>query len=121
GASTTPGKLYVQPELFPDVQNRHILLLDDILDTGNTLDYLIRHLRGLDPASLEVAVLLRKRGRQLVPVEPDYCGFDIPDVFVVGYGLDYNDEYRNLPDIAVMSDELLRSKELRMRPGLDAR
>jgi len=121
GESTTPGRLYVQPELLPDVRDRHILLLDDILDTGKTLDYLIRHLRGLNPASLEVAVLLRKRGRQVVPVEPDYCGFDIPNVFVVGYGLDYNDEYRNLPDIAVVSDELLHTKDSLVRPGLEAR
>jgi hypoxanthine phosphoribosyltransferase len=64
---------------------------------------------------------LRKRGRQVVPVEPDYCGFDIPNVFVVGYGLDYNDEYRNLPDIAVVSDELLHSKDSLVRPGLEAR
>jgi hypoxanthine phosphoribosyltransferase len=121
GPATTPGRLHVQPELLPDVRDRHILLLDDILDTGKTLDYLIRHLHGLKPASLEVAVLLRKRGRQQVQVEPDYCGFDIPNVFVVGYGLDYNDEYRNLPDIAVLSEEILHSKESLVRPGLDAR
>jgi hypoxanthine phosphoribosyltransferase len=102
GATTTPGALRVGPELVPDVRGRHVLLLDDILDTGQTLGFLIDHLRGLGPASVRSAVLLRKAGRQRVPVEPDYCGFDIPDVFVVGYGLDYNDEYRHLPYIGVV-------------------
>jgi hypoxanthine phosphoribosyltransferase len=104
GPTTQPGPLHVQPELFPDVRGRHILLLDDILDTGKTLDYLVHYLRGLSPESLQVAVLLRKQGRQLVNLEPDYCGFDIPNKFVVGYGLDYNDEYRNLPYIAILPD-----------------
>src|SRR5262249_21904320 len=102
GATTTPGQLHVQPELVPDLRGRHVLLLDDILDTGQTLDYLVRHLAGLGLASLRTAVLLRKRARQKVALEPDYCGFDIPDVFVVGYGLDFNDEYRHLPYIGVL-------------------
>jgi len=102
GATTTPGALRVGPELVPDVRGRHVLLLDDILDTGQTLAYLIEHLKGLGAASVRSAVLLRKTGRQRVPVEPDYCGFDIPDVFVVGYGLDYNDEYRHLPYIGIV-------------------
>jgi hypoxanthine phosphoribosyltransferase len=102
GATTTPGELRIQPELVPDVAGRDVLLLDDILDTGQTLAYLVKHLEGLGAASVKVAVLLRKTGRQQLPVEPDYCGFDIPDAFVVGYGLDYNDEYRHLPYIAVL-------------------
>ena len=102
GSSTAPGALHIQPELVPDVRGRHILLIDDILDTGQTLAYLSDHLRNLGAASLRVAVLLRKRGRQTVSFEPDYCGFDIPNAFVVGYGLDYNDEYRNLPYLAVL-------------------
>jgi hypoxanthine phosphoribosyltransferase len=102
GAATTPGALHVQPELVPDVKGRHVILLDDILDTGQTLYYLTRHMLSLGPASLRVAVLLRKRGRQKMAIEPDYCGFEIPDAFVVGYGLDYNDEYRNLPYVAVL-------------------
>jgi hypoxanthine phosphoribosyltransferase len=104
GAVTNPGELHVQPELVPDVRGRDVLLLDDILDTGQTLSYLMEHLRNVGAASLRVAVLLRKRGRQKVPLEPDYCGFDIPDAFVVGYGLDYNDEYRHLPYIAVLPE-----------------
>jgi hypoxanthine phosphoribosyltransferase len=102
GATTSPGALQVQPELVPDVRGRHVLLLDDILDTGQTLDYLVRHLARLGATSVRVGVLLRKQGRQKIALEPDYCGFTIPDCFVVGYGLDYNDEYRNLPYIAVL-------------------
>jgi hypoxanthine phosphoribosyltransferase len=102
GAVTSAGQLHVQPELMPDFTGRHVLLIDDILDTGQTLRYLVDHLHTLDLASVRVAVLLRKQGRQKVPIEPDYCGFDIPDAFVVGYGLDFNDEYRQLPYIAVL-------------------
>src|SRR5947209_5998860 len=102
GAVTAPGELRVGPDLVPDVRGRHVLLLDDILDTGQTLAHLLGHLRDLGPLSVRVAVLLRKLGRQTVVLEPDYFGFDIPDAFVVGYGLDYNDEYRNLPYLAVL-------------------
>jgi hypoxanthine phosphoribosyltransferase len=102
GSSTTPGPLHVHAELQPDVSGRHVLLLDDILDTGRTLAQVTQHLQSLGPASVRVAVLLRKKGRQEVPLEPDYCGFEIPNAFVVGYGLDYNDEYRHLPYVAVL-------------------
>jgi hypoxanthine phosphoribosyltransferase len=104
GATTRPGELYISPDLVPDVKGRHVLLLDDILDTGRTLSHLVKHLEGLGAASVRVAVLLRKLGRQEVHLEPDYCGFDIPDRFVVGYGLDYNDEYRHLPYVAVLPE-----------------
>jgi hypoxanthine phosphoribosyltransferase len=104
GPTTTPGTLHVQPELVPDVRGHEVLLLDDILDTGKTLAYLVEHLSALGVASLRVAVLLRKRGRQLIAIEPDYCGFDIPDAFVVGYGLDFNDEFRHLPHIAILQE-----------------
>jgi hypoxanthine phosphoribosyltransferase len=102
GTTTTPGELHIDPGLLHDVRGRHVLLLDDILDTGQTLSHLVEHLRQQGPASLRCAVLLRKMGRQTVPIEPDYCGFDIPDAFVVGYGLDYNDEHRQLPYVAVL-------------------
>jgi hypoxanthine phosphoribosyltransferase len=104
GPTTTPGKLRIAPELVPDVRGRHVLLLDDILDTGQTLSHVVRHLHGLGAASVRVAVLLRKLGRQQVEFEPDYCGFDIPDRFVVGYGLDFNDEYRHLPFVGLLED-----------------
>jgi len=106
GAVTRPGELQVQAELVPDLRGRHVLLLDDILDTGRTLVHLVGQLRGLEPASLRVGVLLRKEGRQELPLEPDYCGFRIPDLFVIGYGLDFNDEYRHLPHVAVLPAEI---------------
>lgn len=105
GRQTTPGPLHVEPELLPDLEGRNVLLVDDILDTGQTLSTLVGHLRSLGVRSLRVAVLLRKHGRQVVPLEPDYCGFEIPNRFVVGYGLDFNDEYRHLPYVAVLSEE----------------
>jgi hypoxanthine phosphoribosyltransferase len=84
------------------VRGRHILLLDDILDTGATLSQVVKHLTELGAASVKTCVLLRKIGRQIVPFEPDYVGFTIPDAFVVGYGLDFNDDYRHLPYIGVL-------------------
>ena len=99
---TQRGELHVQADLVPDLRGRHVLLLDDILDTGRTLDHVVWHLRTLAPASLKIAVLLRKRGRQEVDLQADWCGFEIPNVFVIGYGLDYNDEYRHLPHVAVL-------------------
>jgi hypoxanthine phosphoribosyltransferase len=104
GTDTRAGQLRIGPELLPDVRNRHVLLVDDILDTGKTLAHLVEHLNRLGTSSVKVAVLLRKRGRQEVPLEPDYYGFDIPNLFVVGYGLDFNDEYRNLPYVAVLPE-----------------
>jgi hypoxanthine phosphoribosyltransferase len=102
GAATTPGALAIRDELLPDITDRHVLLLDDILDTGKTLTRVVAHLIDKGAASVRVGVLLRKVGRQEVPFEPDFVGFTIPDKFVVGYGLDYNDEYRHLPYIGVL-------------------
>ncbi len=105
GPTIKAGDLHIGPELLPDVSGHHVLLLDDILDTGQTLGYLVKYLNTLGVASLRVGVLLRKQGRQQVAMEPDYVGFEIPDSFVVGYGLDYNDEYRHLPYLAVLGEE----------------
>jgi hypoxanthine phosphoribosyltransferase len=102
GETTTPGQLTIHSGVAPDVHDRNVLLLDDILDSGQTLHEVIQLVRKLEPRSLRVGVLLRKRARQKIPLEPDYCGFEIPDAFVVGYGLDYNDEYRGLPYVGVM-------------------
>lgn len=102
GSATTPGRLEVRDELLPDLSDRQVLLLDDILDTGKTLTRVVAHLINRGAASVKVGVLLRKLGRQEVPFEPDFVGFAIPDKFVVGYGLDFNDEYRHLPYIGVL-------------------
>lgn len=105
GATTTAGQLRIGVELLADVRGRHVLLLDDVLDSGQTLSYLVKHLHEQGALSVKVAVLLRKLGRQVHPVHADYVGFEIPDEFVVGYGLDYNDEYRQLPHVAVLPRE----------------
>ena len=105
GKTTTAGQLHLGAEILSDVRGRHVLLLDDILDTGQTLSYLTRHLLEQGALSVRVGVLLRKTGRQVHHVHVDFVGFEIPDAFVVGYGLDYNDEYRQLPYIAVLPGE----------------
>lgn len=105
GETTTPGKVLIHDELLPDLVGKHVLLLDDILDTGKTLTRVVSHLLDKGAESVKVAVLLRKLGRQEVPFDPDFTGFAIPDKFVIGYGLDYNDEYRHLPFIGVLPDQ----------------
>jgi len=99
GETTIPGDLNIDASMLPDIHGRNILLVDDILDSGNTLSKLTIYLKEKGCKSIRTAVLLRKMDKQEQPIEPDYCGFEIPDKFVVGYGLDYNDEYRNLPYI----------------------
>jgi hypoxanthine phosphoribosyltransferase len=102
GKTTTPGALSVNADLLPEVRGHHVLLVDDIFDTGQTLEQLLVDFDELAPRSLRSAVLLRKRGRQRVAIEPDYIAFEIPDEFVVGYGLDYQDIHRNLPYVAAL-------------------
>jgi hypoxanthine phosphoribosyltransferase len=99
--STRPGPLVLNLDLLSsDVRGRDVLLVDDIFDTGNTLWELLPQIDELGPSSVRTAVLLRKQGRCEVPIAPHHVGFDIPNVFVVGYGLDYRDQYRNLPHVA---------------------
>ena len=105
GATTTAGVLVVNESFAPDVAGRDVLLLDDILDTGHTLSTLVRRMDDRGALSVRTAVLLRKVGRQEVHLEPDYCGFTIPDKFVVGYGLDFDDDYRHLPYVGVLTPE----------------
>ncbi len=105
--TTEPGELRIYADGLLDIQDRHVLLVDDIFDTGHTLVRVIEQLKLFHPATIRSAVLLRKNGKQQVAYQPDFVGFDIPDVFVVGYGLDYADLYRNLPYVAALdSDEL---------------
>jgi hypoxanthine phosphoribosyltransferase len=106
GTATTAGRLEIDDHLLPDVTGRHVLLLDDILDTGQTISQVVGHVRGKGALSVRTCVLLRKIGRQTVPFEPDFTGFEIPDKFVIGYGLDFDDEYRHLPFIGVLPDHL---------------
>jgi len=112
GAATVPGRLEIHAELLPDVRGRDVLLVDDIFDTGRTLAALVRQIAALGPGSLRSAVLLRKRERQEVQLEPDYFVFEIPNVFVVGYGLDYRDSYRHLPYLAQLDEADLVGADL---------
>lgn len=102
---TVRGELTINSALMPDVANRDVLLIDDIFDTGHTLEQVTALVGKLGPTTLRSCVLLRKAGRQEVDFQPDFVGFEIPDEFVVGYGLDYRDFYRNLPYIAVLDPE----------------
>ncbi|MCC6494594.1 MAG: hypoxanthine phosphoribosyltransferase [Pirellulales bacterium] len=105
GATTTRGELTINSELMLDVTGRDVLLVDDIFDTGHTLSKVVEMLRDFKPASIHSAVLLRKLGRQETVYEPDFVAFKIPDEFVVGYGLDYGDMYRNLPYLAALEKD----------------
>ena len=90
--------------LLPDLQGRHVVILDDIYDTGHTLSAIATQIRTHKPSTLRSAVFLRKENRREVEIEPDYVAFEIPNLFVVGYGLDYNDQYRHLPYVAALED-----------------
>lgn len=112
GATTERGDLIINSELMLDISGRDVLLVDDIFDTGHTLENVVEKLKEFGPNSVKSAVLLRKRGRQESTYEPDFVAFEIPDEFVVGYGLDYEDMYRNLPYLAALEDEdIKRHKE----------
>ncbi|MGI8965004.1 MAG: hypoxanthine phosphoribosyltransferase [Limisphaerales bacterium] len=105
GAGTESGDLVFTKELRIDVQGRHVLLVDDILDTGRTLHRVLLKLKKLKPREIKTCVLLDKKERRVEKVEADYVGFSIPNHFVVGYGLDYAERYRNLPFVGVLKAE----------------
>jgi hypoxanthine phosphoribosyltransferase len=106
GAATkTSGVVRILKDLDHDLEGMDVLLVEDIVDSGLTLKYLLKNLAARKPASLEVAALLRKTGNQKVPLDIRYVGFDIPPDFVVGYGLDFAERYRNLPYIATLKPE----------------
>lgn len=108
GLATTGVVTFKQLDL-PSVEGRHVILLDDILDSGNTLHAIREKLRQeTRPASIRICVLLEKQVERQRPIEADYVGFRIPDEFVVGYGLDYEEHFRNLPYIGVISDDAIR-------------
>jgi hypoxanthine phosphoribosyltransferase len=107
GASTeTSGLVRILKDLSSSIAGRDVLIVEDIIDTGLTLNYLLRYLRGKNPLSLRICALLDKPARRLVEIPIDYKGFTIPDEFVVGYGLDFGEFYRNLPFIGVLRREL---------------
>jgi len=104
-ATKTSGVVRIIKDLDHDLADRDVLLVEDIVDSGLTLKYLLKNLSQRKPATLEVAALLRKKGIQQVELDLKYVGFDIPNEFVVGYGLDYGERYRNLPYIATLRPE----------------
>jgi hypoxanthine phosphoribosyltransferase len=107
GASTeTSGLVRILKDLSSSIAGKDVLIVEDIIDTGLTLNYLLRYLRGKNPSTLKICALLDKPARRLVEIPIDYRGFTIPDEFVVGYGLDFGEYYRNLPFIGVLRREL---------------
>jgi hypoxanthine phosphoribosyltransferase len=99
------GEVNMMRDVHLDLRDKQILLVDDILDTGRTLAFASQHLFELKPASLKTCVFLDKPSRRVVPCEADYVGFTVPDLFVVGYGLDYDGRYRELPHLSVVKEE----------------
>jgi hypoxanthine phosphoribosyltransferase len=100
--TTSRGAVQIIMDLKTPIEDRHVLIIEDIIDSGRTLDYMRRSLMARSPASLRICTLLNKPARREIDVTVDYVGFDIPDEFVVGYGLDFDEIYRNLPFIAVL-------------------
>lgn len=105
GQATEPGELTTDLRWLPDIADRDVLLVDDIFDSGLTLTHLRKEIRQLQPRSIRTAVLLAKEGRSQVDWRPDHVAFDIPDEFVVGYGLDFDGLYRNRPDLVALEPD----------------
>ena len=107
GTNST-GNMLVRQDVTADIRGRHVLILEDIYDTGNSLDFTVKHLKEKEPASVKICTLLDKPERRKpgITLQADYVGFTIPNAFVVGYGLDYNEKYRNLPYIGVLKPEV---------------
>ena len=107
GANST-GKMLVRQDVTADIAGRHVLILEDIFDTGSSLEFTVNHLKEKHPASIKICTLLDKpeRRREGVTLQADYVGFTIPNAFVVGYGLDYNEKYRNLPYVGILKPEV---------------
>lgn len=110
GGTKSAGEVVFRQVALPDVQGRHILLLDDILDSGLTLEVIRRRLEEANPCSVRICVLLEKKIPRAEPTHADYVGFEISNEFVVGYGLDYMERYRNLPCIGVLRKDFIDSK-----------
>ena len=104
--TTTTGAVKINKDLTYNVEGRHIILVEDILDSGVTLSYLKKYIGVRMPASISICTLLDKPARRRADIHPDYVGFDCPDAFIVGYGLDYAERYRNLPYIGVLKPEI---------------
>lgn len=112
GARTqSSGVVRILLDLERNIEGRHVLVVEDIVDSGRTLSYVTRNLRTRNPASVRVCTLLNKPSRRVIDVPIDFVGFEVPDEFVIGYGLDFDEEYRNLPFIGVLKKEIYAQVE----------
>ncbi|MDV4150263.1 hypoxanthine phosphoribosyltransferase [Clostridium sp. AL.422] len=109
GRSTeTSGIVRILKDLDYGIEGKHIIIVEDIIDSGVTLDYLLKYLNARKASSIEIVTLLTKPSRRMVDINVKYCGFEVPDEFLVGYGLDYAEKYRNLPYVGVLKEEVYR-------------
>ena len=109
--TVSSGAVKINKDLSQDIQGRHVIIVEDILDSGVTLSYLKKYLMGREPASIKIATLLDKPSRRKSDIVPDYTCFEVPDAFVVGYGLDYEEKYRNLPYIGILKKEVYTKED----------
>lgn len=105
--TNSSGQMQVKRDVSVDIKGRHVLILEDIFDTGSSLDFTYRHLLAKEPASIKICTLLDKPSRRKpgITLKADYVGFEVPNAFVVGYGLDFNEHYRNLPYVGILKPE----------------
>lgn len=106
--SESSGVVRILKDLDFEIRDKHIILVEDIIDSGVTLTYLLKYLNARKPASLEIACLLNKKERRKVEVNAKYSGYDVPDYFLVGYGLDFAEKYRNLPYVGILKEEVYK-------------
>ena len=117
GAATdSSGVVRILKDLDINIEGRHVIVVEDIIDSGLTLSYLMRNLESREPASLEICALLTKPGRREIDVPVRYVGFEIPNRFVIGYGLDFGERYRNLPYVGVLDPDLVGDGEIGQKP-----
>ena len=106
GGTSTTGAVRITKDLTRDIEGKDVIIVEDILDSGVTLSYLKKYLENRNPASIRIVTLLDKPARRRADIKADYCGFSVPDEFVVGFGLDYAEQYRNLPYIGILKPEI---------------
>jgi hypoxanthine phosphoribosyltransferase len=109
--TVSTGVVRILLDLAQNIEGRHVLIVEDIIDSGRTLDYIIRNLQTRGPASIRICTLLSKPARRELDIPLDYVGFEVPDEFVAGYGLDFAEEYRNLPFVGVLKEEIYQGSE----------
>jgi len=112
------GVVRLVKDLDIPIEGRHVLFIEDVIDTGLTLNYLLRNLNERNPASLEVCTLFDKPTHRLINLPIRYKGFELPDKFIVGYGLDFNERYRNLPEVGILKAEIIQQGNIKLKQGL---